>query len=296
MAKNTYQIIANLAASDFLSRADNGVPIVSGKEGKIPDQIVGDSFNLSIHVYDDYDADVKHDYGSSAVAKLYLKAKNSSEDPISLDAAGTVTQSAATEYDTVDFVVPADTITAVFDNKDCTIYAEITDTDEQSTLIQYLKIFSPSGTGAESPTTADIATSTAQIVAATAAPGVGDDSDDGYAVGDYVYDSVGTQLYKATDVTVGAAVWATASALDSHVGMIFYLIDATASALSIALPAGVAGEIKHFAHKTGANQATITGTIQDAVSLVLDAADDAMLIRASSAATWVNLNFNTYVS
>lgn len=298
MAKNNYQLVANLAVSSYLNRDANGVPAISGKEDKIPDQVVGDSFALSILVYDDYDAGVKHDYGASASAILYLKTKNSNEDPIELDAAGTVTQSAATEYDTVDFAVARDVITSVFDNKDCTIYAEIISSSgtEQRTLLQHLKIFSPSGTGVASPETADIAISTAQIVAKASAPAVTDDDAAGYAVGDYIYDSGGAQLYKATSVATGAATWSAVSALDSHVGIIIYLINATASALSIALPTGVAGEAKLFKHEQGAYQATITGTILNVSSILLDAGNDAALVRGLSASSWVNLNFDTYIS
>jgi predicted RecA/RadA family phage recombinase len=42
---------------------------------------------------------------------------------------------------------------------------------------------------------------------ATAAPAVGDDSDDGYAVGSLWIDVTGDAVYRAVDVTVGAAVW-----------------------------------------------------------------------------------------
>jgi hypothetical protein len=42
---------------------------------------------------------------------------------------------------------------------------------------------------------------------ATAAPGVGDDSGDGYAVGSIWIDVTGDKAYIAVDVTVGAAVW-----------------------------------------------------------------------------------------
>lgn len=296
MAKNTYELVANLATSEFLDTSSNGVPIIAGKESKIPDQVVGDSFELSILVYDDYDASAAHDFGASASAALYIKTRNSSEDPITLDAAGTVTQSAASEYDQVDFAVNAGLISSLLDNKECVIYAEITDTNEQVTLLQYLKVFSPSGTGAATPESKDLTVSVAQIVAATSAPGVGDDSDDGYAIGDYIWDNTGTQLYKATAVTVGAAAWSTVSALDSHAGTIYYLCDTTAADITVALPTGQAGEIKHIKNDSGANEVTVTGTIKNVTSITLEAADDAQLIRSNAAVTWVNLNFDTFVS
>lgn len=48
---------------------------------------------------------------------------------------------------------------------------------------------------------------------ATAAPAVGDDSDDGYAVGSLWIDVTGDAVYRAVDVTVGAAVWRKLSAV-----------------------------------------------------------------------------------
>ena len=42
---------------------------------------------------------------------------------------------------------------------------------------------------------------------ATAAPGVGDDSGDGYAVGSQWFDVTNDDAYVCLDSTVGAAVW-----------------------------------------------------------------------------------------
>ncbi len=44
-------------------------------------------------------------------------------------------------------------------------------------------------------------------LSATAAPGVGDDSGDGYAIGSIWLDTTNDNIYMATDVTVGAANW-----------------------------------------------------------------------------------------
>ncbi|KKN62502.1 hypothetical protein LCGC14_0511180 [marine sediment metagenome] len=44
-------------------------------------------------------------------------------------------------------------------------------------------------------------------VAATTAPGVGDDTDDGYVIGDRWLDVTADEEYVALDVTVGSAVW-----------------------------------------------------------------------------------------
>lgn len=44
-------------------------------------------------------------------------------------------------------------------------------------------------------------------MAAVVAPGVGDDLDDGYAVGSIWIDIVADNAYMCVDATVGAAVW-----------------------------------------------------------------------------------------
>lgn len=44
-------------------------------------------------------------------------------------------------------------------------------------------------------------------LSATAAPGVGDDSGDGYAIGSIWVDVTADNVYMAADVSVGAAVW-----------------------------------------------------------------------------------------
>ncbi len=44
-------------------------------------------------------------------------------------------------------------------------------------------------------------------MSASVAPGVGDDSDDGYAVGSKWYDTTADKAYECLDSTVGAAVW-----------------------------------------------------------------------------------------
>lgn len=52
----------------------------------------------------------------------------------------------------------------------------------------------------------DIATKKSNLSAAVA-PTVNDDSGDGYAIGSVWIDTTADQVYMATDVTVGAAVW-----------------------------------------------------------------------------------------
>ena len=295
MAKNNYQIVCDLSRSFFIDSASSRVPVIAGKETIIRDQVAGDSFALSLHVYDDYDADVKHDFGASATAKLYIKERDSESDPYTIDAAGTVTQSAAAEYDTVDFDVDAGAVPASLGNKDCVIYAEITASTEQVTLVQYISIFGLSGAATLTPSSEDVAGSIYQVVAKTTAPGTSDDSAAGYAVGDYIWHSTGSQLYKATSVAAGAAVWATASAIDSHAGTAYYLCDTTAADVTVALPSGQAGEIAHVKNDSGSNSVTISGTIKNTTTITLDAADDAILIRSNAAATWLNLNFDTII-
>jgi hypothetical protein len=56
-------------------------------------------------------------------------------------------------------------------------------------------------------TTANLTSAVTNNLTATVAPGVGDDSADGYEVGSYWWDTVTFDLYMATDVTVGAAIW-----------------------------------------------------------------------------------------
>jgi hypothetical protein len=52
----------------------------------------------------------------------------------------------------------------------------------------------------------DVSTKKSNL-AATAAPTVNDDSGDGYAIGSLWIDTTNDEIYMATDVTVGAAVW-----------------------------------------------------------------------------------------
>jgi len=295
MAKNNYQLVCDLSRSFFMDSASSRVPVIAGKETIVPDQVAGDSFAISLLVYDDYDADVKHDFGASATAKLYIKERDSESDPYTIDAAGTVAQSEAAEYDTVNFSVDSGAVPDGLGNKDCILYAVISGTNEQRTLVQYVSIFGTFGAATSTPSSADVAGSIYQVVAKTTAPGVSDDSSAGYAVGDYIWHSTGSQLYKATSVVAGAATWATASAIDSHAGTAHYLCDTTAADVTVALPTGQAGEIAHIKNDSGANSVTISGTIKNTTTITLDAADDAMIIRSNAAATWINLNFDTII-
>jgi len=295
MAKNNYQLVCDLSRSFFMDSASSRVPVIAGKETIIPDQVAGDSFAISLLVYDDYDADVKHDFGASATAKLYIKERDSESDPYTIDESGTVTQSAAAEYDTANFSVDAGAVPDDLGNKDCILYAIISGTNEQRTLVQYVSIFGTFGTATSTPSSADVAGTIYQVVAKTTAPGVSDDSAAGYAIGDYIWHSTGSQLYKATSVTAGAATWATASAIDSHAGTAYYLCNTTAADVTVALPTGQAGEIAHVKNDSGSNSVTVSGTIKNTTTITLDAAEDAMIIRSSAAVTWLNLNFDTII-
>lgn len=66
------------------------------------------------------------------------------------------------------------------------------------------------GTNWVNKTTAEIKTALNLVqnnYAATTAPGVGDDSDDGYSIGSQWYDGTNDNMYHCLDATVGAAVW-----------------------------------------------------------------------------------------
>lgn len=66
------------------------------------------------------------------------------------------------------------------------------------------------GTNWVNKTTAEIKTALGLAqnnYAATTAPGVGDDSDDGYSIGSQWYDGTNDNMYHCLDATVGAAVW-----------------------------------------------------------------------------------------
>lgn len=54
--------------------------------------------------------------------------------------------------------------------------------------------------------------------AATAAPGVGDDSADGYSVGSQWYDGTNDNMYHCLDATVGAAVWVQGDVVAADLG------------------------------------------------------------------------------
>jgi hypothetical protein len=159
---------------------------------------------------------------------------------------------------------------------------------------------SASGTGVATLETSDIDVSTHTIYSKAGPPVVGDDSDDGYVIGDYIYDTVGTVLYRVDDVTVGAAVWTLSgpsvdgATLDAKTGFVRYLCDNTTGAITATLPTPSAGQDVEFTQIEDSSDTTIAGTITGVTTLTLDNLNSARLI--STASTFVNLNFRVYVT
>jgi len=292
MALNKYQLIIDLSKSYFIDSENSGVPVQAGKELRVADQVAGDTFEVQILCYDDYDANIKHDFGASAVAKLYIKLRNSEHDPVTIDAAGTVTQSAAAEYDTVTFQVDKNSTNSTIG--DCIMYGEVTTGTEKRTLVQYINIFSVDGTAVVTTDSEDTQNSVYQVVKKASAPDANDDNTAGYSVGDVIEYS-GT-LYEASDVSTAAAVWGIVTDLAAFIGTSFWLCDTTAGNIAVSLAAGGEnGEIKYIKNDTGSNEVTISGTIENTTTILLEAGDMCQLIYDNNKASWINLNYTTVI-
>ena len=144
-------------------------------------------------------------------------------------------------------------------------------------------------------------------LSATAAPGVGDDSGDGYAIGSIWLDTTNDNIYMATDVTVGAANWeqisgAGGGAVDSVFGRTGAVIAASGDydATEVSYDSGVPGVWETVALALAGIDSNNNATVIDLdahidattnvhgiadTSLLLDTSDIGATVQAYSAKT-----------
>lgn len=266
--KNKFHIKTDLSVSPYIDRDNSQILPPDGFEGKVPDLTVGQSFRLVIECYDDYDDSddtAARSNFDGAVAELKIKRRNSTEPGTVLaTGAAAANDGAHTELNTFTFDVIKDQISDYYDGKECTISATITEgSDHKTTLLQELRVLSSDGTGDNDIDASDIVASTYIIKAETSAPDVNLDTADGYRVGDYVWHTTGSQLYRCDGATAGAAIWTAVANVDAWPGQVQYLLDTSAGDLTLALPGLSVYDYQHItASKIDvANVATISGTI-----------------------------------
>jgi hypothetical protein len=235
--------------------------------------VVGQSFTLVLECYDDYDAanGGRSDFDSTT-ASMTIKRRNSTEPGTTLATAIAVaTDGTNSELNTFTLPVLKDVISDYYDGKACVMTITIEGASGKNILFADVDVISDDGTGDNDIDSSDIEASTYQIDTVTSAPDANLDVADGYRIGDYVYDNVGTQLYRCDLASAAAAVWTAVSALDAYPGEINYLIDSGAGDLSIALPSQAiytAQELRLSKVASG-NTATLTGTINGTVNPAL---------------------------
>ena len=305
MADTQYHVAANFAQSPYAMLTKSGVdtPLEIGSGTQriedIPALVRGDSFDLHIYCYADYNRTTKQywDAGiSPSTCKLYIQRLNSNETALEIEASGTTDQSGQTEYWKLSFTVDADAITSYYDNQDVLIYAVVANGTEKRRILMETKVLALSGDASQTVETSDLIVTTRRVVGFAAAPAVTDDSASNYAVGDYIWDNGGSQLYRCDDASVGAAVWTSVSALDDETGMTFYHVDATTTAVTCTLPnATIDGSTAIITVINATNATTVTGTIWGD-PLTLDSLATAWLHWRDNDSQWYNLNLSVVVS
>ena len=270
-AKNIINILADLSISPYIDGANSRIEAPAGYEEKIPDLVVGQSFRLVLECYDDHSNGVRSSFDSTTAA-MVLKLRNSTEAGVTLvSGVAVATDGTNAEYNTFTLDCPKDTISDFYDGKDCILEITIEGGSGKNILLQELRVISADGTGDADFDSSDIEASTALIAAVTSAPDADLDSADGYAVGDYVYHIGGAQTYRCDNAAAAAAVWTAVDTLDSYSGRINYLLDTTAGALVVEIPAANAKSVQEIglAKKDDTNNATISETINGQVNPVL---------------------------
>lgn len=158
------QVIADFGVSHFIEKS--GVNVPAGYEPTIPDLWAGNSIEIQVDCYEEYSANesdaLKCEFGAVATTKLWLKRKDSDEDPVDLTT-GIVTNDGSGRYFRLIYEVPADTIGHIFANEDCILYGVTLDTSRERTWAQHLKILDDSGTGVATKETKDIDVSMIEI-------------------------------------------------------------------------------------------------------------------------------------
>jgi hypothetical protein len=249
----TFKIIADFAKGNFIDRGSTGVNPPTGYVGTIPDLWVGNEYELVIYCYEYYATSgaVLSEFGTLATAKLYIKRLNSNEDPVTLDAAGTVTQSIVSgRYDVLTFKVAADVIPATLADQDCLLYAEVTATGKKRTVAQRLRVNSNDGNQAANLYTKDV--------------------------------DVSTLEYDDTDSPV---------TLTAQPGLVAVLLDTSAGDITLNLPAAAAESQQELLLVQTSNTGTVTivGTVNGNASPVLTNRVSAHLV--SDGTSWHNLNY-----
>ena len=308
MADTTYYTAVNLAASPYATAAKSRIDLpldTAQTENKriedVPELVGGDSFELVLYAFLAYqDSQDTHDWGAGATAVLHIRRLNSKETPVELDAAGTVEQVAGqgADYYKITWTVEAGEITSYFGDQNVLLYAVVTDGTEQQHVFWPTRVLAVAGTGADTPDTSEIAVASPYVRGKSGAPTVNDDSNQNYEVGDYWWDDAGSQLYKVTDVTVGAAVWGTVSAIDDWIGLLILQVDAGIAAAEVPLPASTGQPLLIATCVNDGNAAKLTGTIEGVTDLSITAGGEktAMLQYISTDATWRNFNLDITVT
>jgi len=146
----TYHLLADFGKSPYVDTGNTGINAPAGYETRIPSLVVGDSFELILDCWEDYAASggTRANFGGCAAATLYLKRLNSAENPITLATTTPETDGVGAEYNRIRFIVPSATITSVYANQRCLLYAVVTGTQDQRTLMQETDVIDADGTGA----------------------------------------------------------------------------------------------------------------------------------------------------
>lgn len=299
-AKNNYHIQADLSRSAYIDEDNSKIKTADGYEPRVPNLTVGQSFRLVLECFDDHDDSTEAARRSNfdgATASLKIKRRNSTEPGTVLDSAVAVaTDGTNSEYNTFTFDVVKDLITDYYDGKECTLEVTITEgSDHKTTLLQNLEVISADGTGDNDIDGGDIEASSYQVVAVTAAPDANLDTADGYRVGDYVWHTTGSQLYRCDGADAGAAIWTAVSAVDAWPGQIQYLVNTTAGDLTLALPSLAVYAYQHLtvSKTTASNTATISGTVNGTSNPALYGTQAIDLF--SHAATWYQPHYDKFI-
>jgi len=292
----TLHAIVDFAQSHFIDGHNHAAP--TGYVKALPPLWIENEYEIILYCYEYYDAtaelQTKSEFGAAATAKLYIKRRDSDELPVTLDASVTVGQVGATgRYYVLTAGVAASAISALFANQECLLYWEVLDTGAKRTIAQFVRVQSADGTGADNLVSRLVPCSQFWVHSAAAAPGVGDDSSDGFERYDLWYDTAGAKLYRCDAATVGAATWTEITELDSYPGPVTYEIDGAAT---LPLPTVAEQTQQDITFSlTAAATVSITGTVNaDAGGISMTRQYTAARVIADGSA-YYNLNHTVIV-